>query len=265
MNGKEATQLMGVPFTFEDLAKAPGAWALTLFSNLSGDEPNIENAARFLTPDHIPDRFRGHFDATNLPDPTTAAKLIRGIVSEEIERLEAALTGLDSAPSDPSRGEALDLSLILHDGPSARFFLRYHSEARTSFHRAYGELVKTLARDAEELAEAEEISSNDVAQGPSPNEATSAAEPSESPDDATTSDPSPAPPPAPASSPERVETSATDQPSRRPFRVVFDRRMRRSPTPPERPNRPIARADGAGPGGFPAENRLRRPRHAAGS
>src|SRR5205085_1755159 len=36
---------------------------------------------------------------------------------------------------------------------SARLFLRYHAEARTAFHRAYSELVKTLERDAQEPTE----------------------------------------------------------------------------------------------------------------
>ena len=122
------------------------------------------------------------------------------------ERSAGRLPWLDSEPVDPERTAAVDRATILQDGPSARLFLRYHSEARNSFHRAYGELVKTLARDAE----AEESSPNEVARVASPNEANSAAEPAATPAAETTSDASPAAEPSPPAPPARVETSETD-------------------------------------------------------
>ena len=42
--------------------------------------------------------------------------------------------------------------MILKDPSEARIFLRYHAEARTAFHKAYAQLLKTLERDAAEAA-----------------------------------------------------------------------------------------------------------------
>ena len=73
---------------------------------------------------------------------------------------------------------AADRALILHDGPSARLFLRYHAEARTTFHRAYGSLVKALERDAATDSPNEATDPPAVpADAVSPNEADSGASP----------------------------------------------------------------------------------------
>ena len=62
----------------------------------------------------------------------------------ELEALEASLEALEEA----DRAEAQARALILTDGPTARLFLRYHAEARMSFHRAHTALLKQLDRDA---------------------------------------------------------------------------------------------------------------------
>jgi hypothetical protein len=59
---------------------------------------------------------------------------------------------------------------ILEDAATARLFLRYHSEARTTFHRSYNALVKALSLDAEGAASAENPPADLVAAS-SPNEA----------------------------------------------------------------------------------------------
>src|SRR3954453_18831434 len=51
-------------------------------------------------------------------------------------------------PSDASsRARALDRALVLKDETEARLFFRYHAESRSTFHRAYKDLVATLERD----------------------------------------------------------------------------------------------------------------------
>jgi hypothetical protein len=59
---------------------------------------------------------------------------------------------------------------ILEDAATARLFLRYHSEARTTFHRSYNALVKALSLDAEAAASADNPPADLVAAS-SPNEA----------------------------------------------------------------------------------------------
>ena len=68
-------------------------------------------------------------------------------MSEKIFALMEAERGL--AESDAKeRGRALDRASVLQDERQARLHLRYHGEARSTFHRAYKELVATLERDA---------------------------------------------------------------------------------------------------------------------
>ena len=63
-------------------------------------------------------------------------------------------------PSDASsRARALDRALVLKDEAEARLFFRYHSESRSTFHRAYKELVATLERDAAGLVDGDEAGS----------------------------------------------------------------------------------------------------------
>ena len=52
--------------------------------------------------------------------------------------------------------------MILHDEKAARLYLRYHAESRSTFHRAFNKLEKTLASDAEsEIPFPEEESPNE--------------------------------------------------------------------------------------------------------
>src|SRR5262249_16349666 len=54
--------------------------------------------------------------------------------------------------------EAPDRALILKDEREARLFLRYQSEARSTFHRAYAALIKAIDRRQEEAEAEEEVS-----------------------------------------------------------------------------------------------------------
>src|SRR6202030_2951967 len=72
---------------------------------------------------------------------------LRALVEGQLARARALEDFHREVRDDPDRAEAADRALILHDGLPARLFLRYHAEARTSFHRAYGSLVKALELD----------------------------------------------------------------------------------------------------------------------
>src|SRR4051794_24036582 len=64
----------------------------------------------------------------------------------------------------------LDRALVLKDEAEARLFFRYHSESRSTFHRAYKDLVATLERDEAGLADGGESDSpnepDTLAEGP---------------------------------------------------------------------------------------------------
>ena len=56
----------------------------------------------------------------------------------------------------PDRAVAKDRALMLKDEKDARLFLRYSSEARNGFHRAFSDLTKALKSDKERAENAEE-------------------------------------------------------------------------------------------------------------
>jgi len=87
---------------------------------------------------------------------------------EKLEPLRALEECLRAEFDAPDRAGAADRALILHEGTSARLFLRYHAEARTAFQRAYGSLVKALDRDAAEAETAAPAVSPDEPDAPAP-------------------------------------------------------------------------------------------------
>jgi hypothetical protein len=98
--------------------------------------------------------------------------------------LKTRLKQLETEIDIPARAEFADRALLPQDPNTARLFLRYQAEARTSFHRSYSALLKTLQLDATMSSALAEIASPNEANAPkaveaaSPNEA-NAAEPVE--------------------------------------------------------------------------------------
>jgi hypothetical protein len=157
----EAIRMMG--HNPAKLSESGEAWTVALFCGLMvqpADEPLMEWL--FSLPIR-PTCTLALIKPDDLPNEEQTLRWLHDLVADHlgplIEREERLRTQFD----DPDRAEAGDRLLIPDDATSARLFLRYQTEARTSFHRAYSELVKTLARDK---AEAEEAAEN----GASPNE-----------------------------------------------------------------------------------------------
>ena len=128
---------------------SPEAWLIRLFTLMCHEKPTSTAVAWLFERWHQPERYRDEYrhDATPLRRRRLPAASRETAVEQlnELRRVEAAHVQFSD---DPDRDSAADRALILLDGPSARLFLRYHAEARTSFHRAYGSLVKALEHDA---------------------------------------------------------------------------------------------------------------------
>jgi hypothetical protein len=70
--------------------------------------------------------------------------------AEELEGLREREERLRVEVEGPSRSGAAERALAPRDTGEARLLLRYQAEARTAFHRAYGQLLKTLEHDRAE-------------------------------------------------------------------------------------------------------------------
>src|SRR5205807_10343947 len=118
-----------------------------------------------------------------LPKPADCRRALDELINHRIIALRESEERLRIERDIPDRAEAADRALILADDREARRFLRYHSESRIAFQRAYSELVKTLERDASEPIETapdvtpNEANSVELQETVSPNEPISCARP----------------------------------------------------------------------------------------
>jgi hypothetical protein len=147
----EAIRLMGLDPSPEALQASPEAWLTRLFNLMCRKNP-AEDSVRWLLA-RVPEEHRATYRLDALPDAADALAGLREMVAGELSRLEEACERLGTERDDPDRDEAPARALVVQDAPTARLFLRYHSEARTSFHKAYSELVRTLERDKDAAAE----------------------------------------------------------------------------------------------------------------
>jgi hypothetical protein len=126
----------------------PEAWLQILYSTACCETPSPAILDWLFQPGRVPEAYRGDYDCEDLPAPDVCRRGLREMAAYELANARFRETAHREEADDADRAEAADRALILHDGPSSRLFLRYHSEARTAFQRAYGSLVKTLDRDA---------------------------------------------------------------------------------------------------------------------
>lgn len=146
---EEAIGLQGLGPKPSQLHESPAAW-LTWLSNLACDEEcPAESLHWILRPDIMPSTLRGQYREDWLPDPASALRSLKELVVERLDRLRGAEEDLWDGQDRPSLEGAADRALILRDAEAARLFLRYQAESRNAFHRAYGQLVKTLSLDAD--------------------------------------------------------------------------------------------------------------------
>jgi hypothetical protein len=148
----EAIRLLGHDPDAETLQTCPEAWLTRLYSLTCHSNPGDRPVDWLFDPKRLPDAFRGVYSPDYLPDRATSLKALRAMINDQIEPIREEAERLSADRDEPDRAEAVNRALVIQDAPTARLFLRYQSEARTSFHKAYAELVKTLERDKAEGA-----------------------------------------------------------------------------------------------------------------
>jgi hypothetical protein len=177
----EAMRLLGYRPEPETLRQNPEAWVMRLY-NLCCRPTATDGAFDWLFhPSRLPDFYRNRYAPDFLPEVETCRAKLRETVAEELAALRAKEEQLSAEIEDDDYAESESRAAILRDEHSARLFLRYHAESRTSFQRAYGALVKSIAARDEEPALV-------AAPTASPNEANTALEPPLTPDGVTLCD-----------------------------------------------------------------------------
>ena len=144
----EAIRIRGFNPDGETIQECPDAWLILLLAMSCPENPSKVGIEWLFESHHRPDLYRDAYRVNLLPARDYCQTALREMAATELTELRANEASHREFSEDPDRAGAADRALILHDIPSARLFLRYQAEARTSFHRAYGSLVKTLDLDA---------------------------------------------------------------------------------------------------------------------
>ena len=155
-----------------ELSGCVPAW-LTRVYNAMCHPKALEDASGVLAlvhPRSVPSSLRESCDVQRLPRPADCREDLHAVVDREVAGLIACGVRVFEECEGPGLKGAADLALVLRDPLDARLFLRYHAEARTTFHRSYAALVKALDRDAAEEGDSPNEATDDLEV--SPNEAT---------------------------------------------------------------------------------------------
>jgi hypothetical protein len=103
--------------------------------------------------ERLPERFLAGYQEGRIPPPAEEARpVLRAMIADQLDRLRERQAFLQDHIDGPDRAEAPDRAVILKDKDEARLFLRYHAEARSTFHRAYAALIKAIDRRHEQEA-----------------------------------------------------------------------------------------------------------------
>jgi hypothetical protein len=139
----DAARMLGGVSVSED------AW-LTRFSAAAlGGVSHANALQRLYEPGRQPPTLRHSFSPDKPPSLREAREWLDATVAAELARLRERLAELRQSEELPALAEAIALSYVPRETSLARLHLRYQSEARNAFHRAYKSLLTTLDRDAE--------------------------------------------------------------------------------------------------------------------
>ena len=161
----EAMRMVGCVPELDQLQASVDGFLICVMNALSTEPRNVSRILEICAPKNVPPVLKTMIDEERRPNLATARDWVRAVFNKELEDIRTL--GKQWQERDfAARREAVDRATILTDETTARLFLRYHSESRNAFHRAYGNLIKTLERDAtsesESDFEAETVSPNEA-------------------------------------------------------------------------------------------------------
>jgi hypothetical protein len=145
----EAVRLMGCK-PGKALRLEPEAWEVWLLGALMPAQPPDAEIARGFRDDRIPRPMRDRYRLDDLPRDTEALQRLTGIVRAQLAELRERAEWLHETVDVPERAAVAQRNMILL-GDKGRLFLRYHAEARNTFHRACKALKQAIAAEQEAL------------------------------------------------------------------------------------------------------------------
>jgi hypothetical protein len=153
----DAIRLLGHRPEPDYLRWNPEAWHVRML-NLACHPAPGEAAIPFLFQEAVlPERYLVAYNEGRIPPPAEEARpVLRAMIADQLAELRQREEYLRVNIEGPDRAEAPERALILKDEKDARLFLRYYSESRSTFFRAYAALLKAIKGREEPSAASEE-------------------------------------------------------------------------------------------------------------
>ncbi len=162
----EAIRLTGHRPELEMIRLRPDAWYPRMLNLICNPMPNVTTFNLLFDVEHLPERYRLAYEQYRLPPTAEEARpILQAMVAAQLPPLREREAYLREHIEAPDRAEAPRRARVLKDETDARLFLRYQSEARSTFHRAYAALVKAIDRRQEEDDGSVEPDSPNLADG----------------------------------------------------------------------------------------------------
>jgi hypothetical protein len=151
----DAVRLLGFRPEPEFLRWHPDAWYVRMLNLACHPCPGSAAIPFLFDEERLPERFLSGYQEGRIPPPAEEARpVLRAMIADRLAELRQREVYLQTRIDGPDRAEAPRRALVLRDATDARLFLRYQSEARSTFHRAYAALIKAIDRRLEQEAEA---------------------------------------------------------------------------------------------------------------
>ena len=157
---EELVRLAGFDPSPESIRIHPDAFKILFFNSLCVTDDPKQTASNWLVERLCPDSLWKTFHADGLPEQLDCQEWLFTYAMEKIHIFTAIGKEIQTTIEGPDRAEAVNRALVIADQNESRLFLRYSSESRNMFQRAFGSLLKTLEADATRTIEDEPSTEN---------------------------------------------------------------------------------------------------------
>ena len=159
----EAIRLQGAPAEDETIKNHEVAWLTRLYCLVGWNGTPSEQSIDWMMDrrKHFPQGLWSSYGTEVYPTMTEGRESLKALVVEKLTWLRGWLENISKAFENAVDAAVADRAMILEDEPSAKLFLRYLAESRSTFHRSFKELVKTLDRDQAENVTPTVVSPNE--------------------------------------------------------------------------------------------------------
>ncbi|MFO0907064.1 MAG: hypothetical protein U0794_01640 [Isosphaeraceae bacterium] len=148
---QDVVRLLGHDGRPDRIRLQPGVWRFWLFNTLLTGDRGVDALESLQQPSTMPEEMLTDYglygENRNYPDDAAIRGEFDRILTHEIATLTAEAQRLWNQVDQPDLAEATGRALVIEDPKQANTILRFLSEARNNFDKAYTSLIKALTLD----------------------------------------------------------------------------------------------------------------------